>query len=403
VFSKPAALIDDGRARRNAIVFSVAQALYGASASVLVTVGGLVGYSLVSDKSLATIPITSFVVGIAATTIPAAMLMRKVGRRAGFVFGALLGAFGAGLAAYAIWIGSFVVFCMAAALIGSYQGFAGFYRYAAADTASESFKSRAVSWVLAGGVASALIGPMVVIWTKDSIPGVLYAGAFVSIFFLSLLAAGILGFIDIPHVDEKIATKGARPLREILAQPRLLIAIFCCMVSYATMNLVMTSTPLAMVAHSHSVDDAAIVIQWPIVAMYAPSFFTGSLIARFGKETIIATGMVLLSLSGIAALAGTDMINFWLALVLLGIGWNFGFIGGTTLVLDCYRASELNKVQAASDFSIFATVGVASFTSGVMLNAFGWQAVQYSLFPLVAIVFFLILFVKRRAKQGVIL
>jgi len=200
-------------------------------------------------------------------------------------------------------------------------------------------------------------------------------------------------------VDEKIATKGARPLGEILAQPKLLIAIFCCMVSYSVMNLVMTSTPLAMVAHNHSVDNAAIVIQWHIIAMYAPSFFTGTLIARFGKETIIAIGMVLLGLSGIAALLGTEMINFWLALVLLGIGWNFGFIGGTTLVLDCYRASERNKVQATCDFSTFVTVGVASFTSGVMLNAYGWQAVQYTMFPLVGAVFFLILFVKWRAKQ----
>ncbi len=395
-----ASTVDDGRARRNAMVFAVAQALYGASASVLITVGGLVGYSLASDKSLATFPITSFVIGIALATIPASMLMRKVGRRAGFMSGALLGVLGAALGAYAVWVQSFVLFCLASGLIGAYQGFAGFYRFAAADIASESFKSRAVSWVLVGGVASALIGPMVVIWTREAIPGVLYAGAFISISLLSIVAVAVLSFIDIPHVDEKIATKGARPLGEILAQPKLLIAIFCCMVSYSVMNLVMTATPLAMVAHNHSVDNAAIVIQWHIVAMYAPSFFTGSLIARYGKETIIAIGMVLLGLSGLIALLGTDMINFWLALVLLGVGWNFGFIGGTTLVLDCYRASERNKVQATCDFATFATVGVASFTSGVMLNAFGWQAVQYTMFPLVAAVFFLIIFVKRRARQN---
>jgi len=391
------ATIDDVRARHNAFILALAQALFGASATVLVTVGGLVGYSLVSDKSLATIPITSFVAGIAVTTIPAAMLMRKVGRRAGFICGALLGATGAGLAAYALWIASFFLFCLASALIGAYQGFAGYYRYAAADTASESFKPKAVSWVLVGGVASALIGPMVVIWTRDLIPGVMYAGAFISIAGLSVLAAVVLGFIDIPHVDERIATRGARPLAEILSQPKLLTAIFCCMVSYAMMILVMTSTPLAMLAHNHSVDDAAIVIQWHIVAMYAPSFFTGYLITRFSKESIVATGMALLALSGIIALLGTDMINFWLALVLLGIGWNFGFIGGTTLILECYRPAEINKVQAASDFAIFATVGLASFTSGIMLNSYGWEAVQYALFPLVVVVFFLILLVKRRS------
>lgn len=249
--------------------------------------------------------------------------------------------------------------------------------------------------MLVGGLASAIIGPMVVIWTKDIIPGAVYAGVFVTTCALSVLAALVLNFIDIPHVDEEVATRGARPLREILAQPKLLVAIFCCMIAYATMNLVMTSTPLAMIAHNHSVENAAIVIQWHIVAMYAPSFFTGFLINRWGKEVIIATGMVLLTLSGIISLLGADMINFWFALVFLGMGWNFGFIGGTTLVLDCYSPSERNKVQAASDFSIFATVGVASFTSGYMLNSFGWQSVQYVMFPLVVVAFFLVLFLKR--------
>lgn len=394
-----AAIVDDDRARRNAIVFAIAQALYGASASVLIIVGGLIGYTLASDKSLATVPITSFVIGIALATIPAAMLMRKVGRRAGFICGALLGAVGACLGAYALLIESFVLFCLAAAFIGSYQGFAGYYRFAAADIASESFKSKAVSWVLAGGVVSAFIGPVVVIWTRDAIPDVIYAGTFLSIGALSILAVLVLSFIDIPHVDEKAAIKGARPLKEILTQPKLLIAIFCCMVSYSTMNLVMTSTPLAMVAHNHGVDDAAIVIQWHIVAMYAPSFFTGFLITRFGKENIIAAGMVMLCVSGIVALSGVHLINFWFTLVLLGVGWNFGFIGGTTLVLDCYRPSERNKVQATCDFSTFATVGVASYTSGYMLNAYGWSAVQYTMFPLVIIVFLLILFVKRNNKK----
>ncbi len=398
-----APIVDDTRARRNAGIFSVAQALFGASTTVLVTVGGLVGYALASDKALATIPITAYVLGTAVTTIPAAILMRKVGRRAGFICGAVLGAVGAGLAAYALWVSSFILFCTASALIGSYQGFAGYYRYAAADTASDSFKAKAVSWVLVGGVASALIGPLVVIWASDLIASVQYAGAFLSIMALTVLAVGVLSFIDIPHVDEKIATQGARPLREILAQPKLLIAIFCCMVAYAIMILVMTSTPLAMVASKHSVDDAAIVIQWHIVAMYAPSFFTGYLIERFGKERIVAIGMAVLIVSGIVALLGSDLMNFWLALVFLGIGWNFGFIGGTTLVLECYRSSEVNKVQAASDFSVFATVGVASFASGIILNSFGWEAVQYAVFPLVVVALVLVLFVKRPVKPELLL
>lgn len=399
VSSVNAEIIDDKRARRNALVLAISQALYGSTASILITLGGLVGYTLATDKSLATLPITFFVLGSAISTVPSALLMRKIGRRPGFIVGSMMGGIGACLATVAIWIQSFQLFCIAALFLGGYQASAGYYRFAAADIASDEFKSKAVSWVLVGGLASAFIGPMLVIWTRDMFPQVLYAGAFVAMFALSVLASLILGFVDIPHVEEKIATQGARPLREILSQTKLRIAIICCMVSYATMNLVMTATPLAMIAHEHGIDDAAIVIQWHIVAMYAPGFFTGYLINRFGKETIIATGLAFLAISGLISLSGFEWASFWFALVFLGVGWNFGFIGGTTLVLECYQVSERNKVQAATDFSVFAAVALASFTSGSVLNAFGWEAVQYVMFPMVGIAFCLIMVQRRRSRQ----
>lgn len=393
-------IVDDTRARRNAVVFAISQAIYGSTASVLITLGGLVGLLLAPDKSLATLPITFFIMGSALTTLPASWLMRKIGRRPGFTVGTLLGAFGAGLSAYAIWLQSFYLFCFAVVFMGCFQAFAGFYRYAAADTASESFKPKVVSWVLVGGVASAFIGPTIVVWMRDFFPDVLYAGPFVAICGISLFGALVLRFIDIPHVKAEIATLGARPLGEILKQPRLLTAIFCCMVSYATMNLIMTATPLAMVGHHHSVSQAAIVIQWHIVAMFLPSFFTGGLIGRFGKELIVALGMVLFAISGIISLLGTDLVHFWFALVFLGLGWNFGFIGGTTLVLECYEPSERNKVQGITDFAVFSTVAVASFTSGSMLNAFGWESVQFVMFPMVAVAFCLIMLQRQRTKQA---
>jgi len=397
VSSVNTALVDDGRARRNAFVFSVAQALYGANTSVLITTGGLVGYTLADDKSLATLPISSYVVGAAIATIPAAFLMRKVGRRPGFIVGSLMGALGSGLCAYAIYLQAFFLFCLGTSFIGVYQAFAGYYRYAAADVASEKFRSRAVSWVLVGGIAAAILGPWIVRTTTDLFPLVLFAGAFMTVCGLSLFSVLVLLFVDIPHVRADIATRGARPLREILSQPKLLIAIFCCMTAFAVMNLVMTATPLAMTEHNHSIDSATFVIQWHIIGMFGPSFFTGYLIDKFGKETIIATGMVFLMLSGVISLMGTEYVNFWVALVFLGVGWNFGYIGGTTLVLDCYQPSERNKVQAATDFSVFALVALASFTSGAMLNSFGWQAVQYTMFPLVAIAFFSIVTLKKRS------
>ncbi|MDX1717516.1 MAG: MFS transporter, partial [Anderseniella sp.] len=278
------------------------------------------------------------------------------------------------------WLFSFGTF-----LQGGYQAFSGYYRFAAADTASAAFKPKAISWVMIGGIAAATLGPMLVIVSRDYFAPVMFAGNFAAVAVLSVIAMAVLAFLDIPHTREDTSTSDARPLGVILRQPKLLVAILCGMMAYGMMNLVMTATPIAMVACGFTVDDSAWVIQWHALAMYIPSFFTGNLIARFGVEKVLAAGMALLAMAGAFGLAGIDYANFAIGLVLLGIGWNFGYIGGTALVTECYRPSEKNKVQAVNDFCVFATVATASLTSGKLLAAIGWSAVNVAVFPMVGL------------------
>lgn len=389
----------DRLARRNAIILSAAQAFYGASATIMATLGGLVGHQLADDKSFATLPITTFVLGTACFTVPASLFMRVVGRRIGFMTGAAFGVASGALAVYAIFIQSFWLFCLATYLCGGYQAFAMYYRFAAADTASETFKARAISWVLVGGVISAIAGPQIVIWSRGLFDPVMFAGSYAASMALAICAFVLLSFVTIPKPSETVFAQPARPMGEILSQPRLLVAMACGMVSYGIMNLVMTATPLAMVACDLSIDDAAFVIQWHALAMFAPSFFTGHVIARFGKEKVIAVGLMLLAGCGVVALLGIDISHFWLALVLLGLGWNFGFVGATALVTDCYRPAERNKVQAINDLAVFAAVAFASFSSGNLLARIGWDAVAISLFPFVAIALALVAWLSWHSKR----
>lgn len=383
-------LIDDGRARRNTVFLAAAHALYGMHAVLVITSGGLIGQMFATDKGLATVPVTAFVTGTACCTVPASMLMRRVGRRAGFLTGASLGLAGSLLAIYAIYLQSFWLFCAATFLTGGYQAFSQYYRFAAADVASESFKSKAISWVLIGGLFAAVLGPLSIIWTKSALDPVLFAGSYVATAGFALMAMVVLCFVDIPLPRDPTAKGDARPLGLILRQPKLVVAIICGMVTYGMMNLVMTASPLAMVACGFSIDSAAWVIQWHVLAMYIPSFFTGHLINRFGKEKIIATGMVMLVGCGVAALSGIGIGNFGIALILLGVGWNFGFVGATALVTDCYRPSERSKVQAVNDFCVFGMVACASFASGQLLHLIGWDAIAWSVFPLCALTLLLV-------------
>ena len=395
----PAAPLDDARARRNARVLALAQMLYGSVAIGLVTSAGLVGQMLAENKALATLPISIFVLGTATLTIPASLQMRRVGRRAGFITGAVLCIVGTLLAAAAIWVGSFALFCAAMAPVGGYQASSMYYRFAAADTASEAFKPKAISWVLAGGVAAALVGPQILVHSRDLLAPVSFAGAYVALAAVALAAVAVLRFVDIPNLPPATHGRPARPLASIMAQPKFIVAVICAMVSYSMMTLLMTATPIAMVACDLSIEDAAFVVQWHSVAMFAPSFFTGNLIARFGTTRVILAGMALQALCGVVALSGIDIEEFTIALVLLGLGWNFGFVGATTLVTETYRPEERNKVQAANDFLVFGSVVTASFMSGVLLQAYGWSTVVMALFPFVALIAAMLLWPASRRRR----
>ena len=393
-------MIDDTRSRRNARILAVAQMLYGSSAVILITSAGLVGQMLAENKALATLPISMYVIGTATLTIPASMFMRRVGRRIGFMTGAGFGVIGAGSAALAIARGDFVLFCAATMLMGGFQASSMFYRFAAADVASEAFRPKAISWVLVGGVAAAILGPQVLIVTRDLLAPITFAGAFVAMSGLALLAMIVLSFVDIPTLPRSVQARQGRPLVTIMRQPQFIVAVLCAMVSYSMMTFLMTATPIAMVACDLTVEDAAFVVQWHAVAMFAPSFFTGNLINRFGTTAVIVTGLSLQAMCGVVAMSGVEIEQFTIALVLLGLGWNFGFVGATTLVTGTYRPEERNKVQAANDFLVFGSVASASLMSGVLLQAHGWTTVAAALFPFLAAAALLILWSATRSSKG---
>jgi MFS family permease len=376
---------NDAIARQAAIVLAVAQGLYSSATVILIATAGLVGTQIAPSKAWATVPVSAFVIGTALTTIPASLLMKRIGRRAGFMLGAFIGFLGALLAIYAVYQRHFALFCLAAVLQGVFQASSQYFRFAAADAASPAFKAKAISWVLTGGVAAAVFGTLIVMATTDLLAPVTFAGCYVAMAALSLATVAVLAFLKLPPEHSVHESGPSRPLSEIIRQPRLIVAISTAMLAYGMMNLVMTATPIAMIDCGFNVRDSSWIIQWHALAMFVPSFFTGHLIRRFGVETISAIGMVLLAAAGIAGLAGIAFENFAIGLILLGLGWNFGFIGGTTMLTDCYRPAEKNKVQALNDFTIFATVAVASLTSGKLLDWFGWGAVNIAVFPAVAL------------------
>jgi len=390
----------DAVAKHNAVVLAAAMALGGSSPAIVVSLGGLVGQALAENKELATLPVSLLNLGLALGTIPAAMLMRRAGRRIGYIVGAGIGLAGGCLAAFGIASYSFVLFCLGTLVIGSYGSFNQSYRFAATDAASDAFKPKAISWVMTGGLIAGVIGPQTVIWTRDAVPAAPFAGAFLGQAALALLSMMIV-FLLRPAPVSIASTEagGGRPLLEIVRQPRFVVAAVTGLVSYSLMTFMMTAAPLAMIGCGHSVGAAALGIQWHILAMFGPSFFTGRLISRFGKGRVTAAGLVLIALSAIIGLSGITIAHFWITLILLGIGWNFGFIGATALVTDCYRPEERAKVQAANDFLIFGSVALASFSSGKLLSAGGWETVNWLAFPPVAIALFLLAW-QQRTKAG---
>ncbi len=395
-------ITDDARARANVVRLAAAQALTGANSAVIFATGSIVGASLAPDISFATVPLSMYVVGLAAGTLPTGMISRAYGRRVAFIIGTGCGVLTGLLGAFAILHASFSLFCGATFLGGLYGAVSQSYRFAAADGASAAYRPKAVSWVMAGGVFAGVLGPQLVQWTMNIWPPYLFAFSFVVQAIVAVVAMMVLSGIDAPK-PAAADLHGGRPLFEIVRQPRFIAAALCGIVAYPMMNLVMTSAPLAMKMCGLSVSDSNFGIQWHIVAMYGPSFFTGSLIARFGAQRIVALGLLLEAAAATIGLSGITAMHFWATLVVLGVGWNFGFVGASALVLETHRPQERNKVQAFNDFLVFGMMAIGSFSSGQLLANYGWSAVNLVVYPPVMLglaVLMLASFARRRRLQA---
>jgi len=375
-------------ARRTAIILSAAQAIIGSAAVVAISLGALAGQHLLgADKSLATAPVTGFNLGVALGALPAAAIIRALGQRNGFISGGLVTAAGGAISAAALFAPSFWLFAFGLLVLGVGGAFIQQYRFAAADNAPPEFKARAIAFVLAGGVFTAIVGPQVVIFTRELLAPVAFAGSFVAVIPLAAIGIAILMMLRLHAKGTASAgpvdARAARPLSEIIAQPRFIVALLCAVGSFCLMTFVMTGAPLAMVGCGFSPDQATLGISWHVMAMFGPSFFTGRLIARFGKERVVAFGLLLLVGCAVVALSGIHLWQFWTSLILLGLGWNFGFIGATAMVAETYSDSEKGKVQGFHDFVLFGLVAFASLMSGNVYNAWGWEMLNWVVFPVV--------------------
>jgi len=391
---------DDARARANVMRLAAAQALTGANSAVIFATGSIVGATIAPSMSLATVPLSMYVLGMAAGTLPTGAISRRYGRRIAFIVGTGCGTLTGLLGSLAILRGSFVLFCVATFLGGLYGSVAQSYRFAAADGASAAFRPKALSWVMAGGVFAGVLGPQLVQWTMDVWSPYLFAFSFMMQALVALVAMAILAGVDAPKPALADLHAG-RPLLEIARQPRFIAAALCGVIAYPMMNLVMTSAPLAMKICGLTVGDSNFAIQWHIVAMYGPSFFTGALIARFGAPVIVALGLFLEAAAATIGLSGITAMHFSATLMVLGVGWNFAFVGASALVLETHLPQEKNKVQAFNDFLVFGMMAIGSFSSGQLLANYGWSAVNLVVYPPVAlglVVLALVSFARRRAR-----
>ena len=368
--------------RRTVVLLAGCQALLLTNAVTLIAITALAGYALASNKALATLPSALYVVGSAAATLPASFWMRRVGRRAGFLTGGTFGLVGAAVATLAMAMGSFAILCAGTFLLGIYNAFGQYYRFAAADAAPADFKAKAISYVLAGGLVGGIVGPEMSKVTRDLVQPA-YTASYASLFVYALVAMAIISRLSVGRAAEQAAQGAARPLREIARQPVFIVAVLVAALGYATMNLLMTATPLAMGFCGHPYSAAASVISAHVIAMFAPSFVTGSLIKRFGVLPVMMAGVLLLLACIGVGLSGQLIAHFWSALVLLGLGWNFTYIGGTTLLTEAYRPSEKAKAQGANEISVFTLQAISAFSSGVLVNTRGWDVLNYVSLPLV--------------------
>ncbi|WP_296101069.1 MFS transporter [uncultured Agrobacterium sp.] len=388
-------------AKRNVFLLTAAQAILGSAGPLSFSVGALAGYQLLgADKSLATAPLTGFNIGVAFGAVAVALASRLLGRKAGFILGALLCSTGGALAAVALFRSDFWLFALGLMLIGLAGGFTQKIRFAAADASPSYYKPKAISFILAGGVVSAIVGPQLAIVGKDVLAPVTFAGTFIALVPLGLLAAGILCFLELPELRQSVSSVPARPLLEIIATRRFITGMICGIGSYALMTFMMTGAPLAMVVGCGFPSELATLgIQWHVLAMFGPSFFTGMLITRFGAEKVVASGLVILMACAVVAHLGVELWNFWLALILLGAGWNFGFIGATSIVSSSYRPHEADKVQGFHDIVLFGTVALSSFSSGQVFTAWGWSVMNLVIWPVAGLCLLLVLSLIFSRKQ----
>ncbi|MDP5365982.1 MAG: MFS transporter [Paracoccaceae bacterium] len=404
--SETAYIPDDARAKRNVMILVMAQAILGSQMPMIFTIGGLAGQSLATNLCWATLPISLIVLGSMLAATPVSAIMQKYGRRTGFLIGTTAGAIGGAVGAYGLYVASFPIFLLGSFITGIYMSGQGFYRFAAADTASDAYRPKAISYVMAGGLLSAVIGPQLVKVTAESMV-IPFLGTYLAVIAVNVIGSGLFFFLDIPTPKPPAhdAPKG-RSRMELLKTPAVAVAVICATVSYALMNLVMTSSPLAVVGCGFATNDAANVVTAHVLAMYAPSFFTGHLIARFGVQRIVGLGLLILAGAGGVALMGVELEHFFIALILLGIGWNFGFIGATTMLASNHAPHERGRVQGMNDLIVFGGVTMASLSSGSLMNCSGgtaqegWMAVNMAMLPFLVLATGALIWLAMRPKEA---
>jgi len=384
---------------KNVWLLASCQSLMMTNNALLVTTSALVGLALAADSSFATLPLALQFMATMLASIPASLLMDRLGRRTGFLIGSFIGLAGAMIATNAIIQADFWAFCLGTFLIGTFNGFGNYYRFAAVDVVSATLKSRAISYVMAGGVVAAILGPNIASWTHDSIDSAQFAGSYLVVCGLYVLTVVILSFARLPAAQyNKADSQSARKLSDLIKQPVFMVAVIGGMFGYAVMSLVMTATPLSM-SHHHSLSDTAFVIQWHVLGMFAPSFFTGKLISRYGVLNIMLAGVILLLMAVGGNLLGITLVHYWFALLCLGVGWNFLFIGATDLLTYAYKENEKAKAQAFNDFSVFSAVTLAALTAGYLQNNFGWEIVNIGVLPMIFIILMALLWVIKQQRQ----
>jgi MFS family permease len=373
------------KAKKTVALLSTCQALLLVNNSILITVNALAGFALATDKSIATLPVTAYFLGAALAAYPASMLMKRYGRKIGFTTGAACGMAGALLGACAIYVQSFWLLCAGTFVLGAYFASGQFYRFAAAESVPQDYKPKAISLVLAGGIVGGFLGPETSKITRDIVEGYLYAGPYFSLVGFALITMLVVRWLDIPPLSAAESKAEGRPIGVIARQPAFIVAVLCGVVSYGVMNLLMTATPLAMVACQHPFNAAAFVIQWHLIGMFAPSFVTGSIIKKIGLLPVMIIGAVLMALCVAIAVSGIEVANFWLALVLLGVGWNFMYLGATTLLTEAHTPAERGKVQGVNDMAIAFTMVLSSLSVGALFTYQGWQTMNLLAVPFVAV------------------